>query len=115
MKNIMLIILLAAVATLGSLYLGQRHKILEAETTIAALHLQQTELETRVEQQEQRTASLQTRLSDTRAKAVAKADQVTQLEQVLTNSAATNAKSSPLADMFKNPEMKELIKTQQKA
>src|SRR6185436_16903595 len=39
-----------------------------------------------------------------------------QLQEELTRSAATNAKpANPVAEMFKNPEMKELIKTQQKA
>jgi hypothetical protein len=115
MKNILIIVALAAAVVLGALYVGERHKSIEAQTTIARLRQDATEFESRLAEQEKRTTTLQTRLSDTRAKAVAKADEVAHLEQVLTNSASTNAKANPFANMFKNPEMKELIKTQQKA
>jgi hypothetical protein len=46
---------------------------------------------------------------------VAKADEVVHLQQVITNQSETNAKAgNPLAAMFKSPEMKEFVKTQQK-
>jgi hypothetical protein len=108
-------VLLAVSLVLGSLCLTQNRKASEADARAAALAQNVAALEERLAQQETRATTLQSRLQDTRAKVVARADEVAQLEQVLTNRAETNAKSSnPLGEMFKNPEMKELIKTQQK-
>jgi len=105
-----------AAVVFGSLYLTQERKASEAQATIASMRQNLSELENRLAEQEKRSASLQTRLHDTRAKVVAKADEVAHLEQVLTNSPQTNAKAAnSFAEMFKSPEMKELIKTQQKA
>jgi Sec-independent protein translocase protein TatA len=116
MKNVTIGILLLAAVVFGSLYLSQNRKAGEAQATIGNLRQNVADLESRLAEQEKRSASLQTRLHDTRAKAVAKADEVAHLEQVLTNSPQTNAKAAnPFAEMFKSPEMKELIKTQQKA
>ncbi len=116
MKNITIGILLLAALVFGGLYVNQNYKAGEAQATIASLRENVAELETRLTEQEKRSASLQSRLHDTRAKVVAKADEVAHLEQVLTNSPQTNAKAAnPMAEMFKSPEMKELIKTQQKA
>src|SRR5437868_12074200 len=114
-KNVLIGILLLSTLVFGSLYLNQNQKKAEAEAKAANLHEKLAEVENRVVQQEERTATLQTRLHDTRAKAVAKAEQVSRLEQVITNTAQTNAQSaSPMAEMFKSPEMRELSKNQQK-
>ena len=116
MKNITIGIPLLAAVVFGGLYVSQNRKAGEAQATIATLHQTVAELEARVAEQEKRSASLQTRLHDTRVNALAKADEVAHLEQVLTNSPQTNAKpANPLAEMFKSPEMKELVKSQQKA
>jgi hypothetical protein len=115
MKTITLVVLLVVSLVLGSLCLTQNRKASEAEARAAALAQNVAALEERLAQQETRATTLQSRLQDTRAKVVARADEVAQLEQVLTNRAETNGKSSnPFGEMFKNPEMKELIKTQQK-
>jgi len=116
MKNLAIAILLAATCVLGALYLRQGRTATETQATVANLRLTVSELESRLDEQEKRSSNLKDRLHDTRAKAVAKADEAAQLQEELTRSAATNAKpANPVAEMFKNPEMKELIKTQQKA
>jgi len=116
MKYFIPAILFITAIVFGSLYVAEHHRVTDDEALIATLRTNVTDLEARVEQQEQKATTLQTRLQDTRARAVAKADEVEHLEQVLTNRAeTTNSKSNPMAEMFKNPEMKELIKNQQKA
>src|SRR5262249_48637109 len=63
--------------------------------------------------QQQKATSLQTHLRDTQAKAIAKADEVVQLQQVLTNRTGTNS-GNPFAEVFKSPEMKEMVKNTQR-
>jgi hypothetical protein len=114
MKTFGFILAAALAAIFFPIYIHQLHKTNEAETAAVSLRLQVTELEGRVAEQESRAEALQTRLHTTRERAVAKADQVVELQQALTNTAATNAKAaSPMAEMFKSPEMKNLIKNQQ--
>jgi hypothetical protein len=114
MKNVAIGILLLTTIVFGSLYLTQNRKTSEAQLAAADFQEKLAEAETRVTRQEERTTALETRLHDTREKAVAKAEQVTQL-QAMTNQLQTNAKSSsPMVEMFKSPEMRELIKNQQK-
>jgi len=114
MKTLGFILAAALAAIFFPIYIHQLHKTNEAETAAASLRLQVTELESRVAEQENRAEALQTRLHNTRETAVAKADQVVELQQALTNTAATNAKAAnPMAEMFKSPEMKNLIKGQQ--
>jgi len=114
MKTLGFILAAALAAIFFPLYIHEVHKASEAESTAAVLRSQVSELEGRVAEQESRTEELQTRLHNTRETAVAKADQVTALQQTLTNTIQTNAKAaSPMAEMFKSPEMKNLIKNQQ--
>jgi hypothetical protein len=116
MKNLAIAILLAATCVLGALHLRQGRTVTETRATVASLRQTVAEQEARLDEQEKRASNLKDRLHDTRAKAVAKADEAAQLKEELTRSAATNAKpANAVAEMFKNPEMKELIKTQQKA
>ena len=119
MKNIVIGILLIATAVCGGLYFHQSRKASEAAAAAASLKQQAQELKTSLAQEEQRTTKLRDRFQDVQGEAIVKASRVAQLEQVVTNqtlaNARTNAKpSNPLAEMFKNPDMKEMIKTQQK-
>ena len=116
MKNIIIGILMLAALVFGGLYVSQNRAASEAQATVASLRQNLAELEARLVEQEKRSAALQSRLHDTQSTAVAKADEVAHLEQVLTSRPQTNAKAAnPFGEMFKSPEMKELIKTQQKA
>lgn len=115
MKNILIVVLLLGTLVFGSLYLTQNQKTSEAKSEVAALRQKVSEMETSVAQQEERTSTLQTRLQQTQAKAIAKAEEVTEISQALTNRVQTNAKTdNPFGEMFKNKEMKDMIKTQQK-
>jgi hypothetical protein len=115
MKNVVIGILLLTTLIFGSLYLTQIQRTNEAKADTATLRQKLVESESSVAQQEERTATLQTRLQDTQAKAIAKAEEVTQISQALTNRVQTNSKAAnPFGEMFKNKEMKDMIKTQQK-
>jgi len=115
MKNMIIIVLLAVAIGVGGLYLKESQKASEAEASIASLRQNISELEGRLSQQEERSATLQTRLKDTRAKAVAKSEEVSHLEEALTNRTQAAAKTAnPMAEMLKNPDMKEFVKVQQK-
>ena len=115
MKYLTICLFLIGIVGFGLLYSDERQHALEAQANVASLKQSVAELEARLEEQQRRTTNLQTRLQNTRDKATARAEQVVQLQEALTNTVATNAKaSSPMAEMFKNPEMRELIKSQQK-
>ena len=115
MKNSLLILFLLTSGAFGGLYVWQKSKTSAADLKIAELSRNLNEVQTQVTEHQQQAAQLHARLENTQAKAIAKADELVQLQQVLTNQATTNAKSSnPFAEMFKSPEMKELVKTQQK-
>src|ERR1044071_1081147 len=115
MKNIVIVVLLLTTLVFGSLYLTQNQKTSEAKSEIAELRQKVSEMESSVAQQEERSATLQTRLHDTQEKAIAKAEEVTQISQALTNRVQTNAKAgNPFGEMFKSKEMKDMIKAQQK-
>ena len=115
MKNVIIGILLLTSLIFGGLYLTQNQKTSEARSEAAALRQKVSDMESSVAQQEERTSTLQTRLQDTQAKAIAKAEEATQISQALTNQIQTNATAkNPFGEMFKSKEMKDMIKSQQK-
>lgn len=115
MKNLTIVILLVTTLALAGLYSFQLKKTHAARAANAPLSQTVEELQSQVSEQEKQAASLETHLEKTRETALAKADEVAQLQQVLTNQAETGAKAAnPLAEMFKSPEMKDFIKNQQK-
>jgi hypothetical protein len=126
MKNFAIGILLIAAVVFGGLYIQQTRKTSQTQSTAAGLQRKVSELETSLAQREEETAGVRAALKTARAEALAKASEASHLEQALTNRAQTNAQdiaqspaqtnktSNPLAEMFKNPEMREMIKNQQK-
>ena len=117
MKNVLIGLLLLTTLVLGGLYLTQHQKASDAKSEAASAQQKLAELESSAVQQEERAATLQTKLRDTQAKAIAKSEEVTQISEALTNriQAQTNAKAAnPFGEMFKNKEMKDMIRTQQK-
>jgi hypothetical protein len=117
MKNLLIGLLLLSTLVLGGLYLTQHQKASEAKSEAASAQQKLVELESSAVQQEERTATLQTKLHDTQAKAIAKAEEVTQISEALTNriQSQTNAKpANPFGEMFKSKEMKDMIRSQQK-
>jgi hypothetical protein len=117
MKNILIGILLLTTLVVGGLYLTQSQKTSDARAEAATARQKLTEMESTAAQQEEQTATLQTKLHETQAKAIAKAEEVTQISEAFTNriQTQTNAKAAnPFGEMFKSKEMKDMIKTQQK-
>lgn len=114
MKNLFLALLLVASLGFAGLYARERAKYQRANNDIKVLNETLVDLQTRVDEQEQKAVNLQEHLQTTRATAIAKADEVSHLQQVLTNAEAkASTNSNPLADMFKSPEMKKMIQSQQ--
>lgn len=117
-----ILLLLASTVVFGGLYLRQNHKTNEAELKVAQLQTKIDELQGQFEQQSQRAESLQTRLNVSHDKVVAKVEEVSSLQQAITNRVlADSTNKNPMAEafkgvgeMFKNPDMKEFIKSQQK-
>src|SRR2546422_9158283 len=88
MKNSAIFILVAAAVVLGGLCLRENRRAHNAELTISDLQTNVTELEARLGQQEKQAASLQTRLKNKRERAVAKAEEVSQVIQTISNTVA---------------------------
>jgi len=119
MKNTALAILFVVTFALAALFLRESHKTSVADAKISTLQKDLEDTQAQLQQQETRANSLQTRLKDARERVVAKADEVTHLQQAITN--AETGEKSPVTEMFKgvgemfkNPEMKEFVKNQQK-
>jgi hypothetical protein len=123
MKNIIIGILLATTVLFGGLYFQQSHKTAQAgSSAVAELQKQVGDLKASLAAEEKITTALRDRLRNTQVEAAVNAGETAQLQQVLTNrtvaetSVKTNAKpANALADLFKNPEMRDMIKNQQKA
>jgi hypothetical protein len=117
MKNIAIVILLMGAIALGTFCLHQQKQIAQ---TRAQLATSQKQLKERAEVDEQTTfaerksKALQEVLVKTSAFADEKSKQAEQLQQSLA-AAKTNNPMQGFAAMFKDPKMKELIKSQQKA
>ncbi len=128
MKNIVIVLLLLVSVVLADLYFKQSHRAIKAEANAETLQQQVLELQSGVEKQEKKSARLRDQLENTRADVSAKAQETEQIKAALdasltnlakaTSSAKTDSKGanpmSAFSEMFKNPEMKEMIKQQQK-
>lgn len=128
MKNLTIGLLLLATVVCGSLYLYQTHKATQAETTAGALQQKVSDLQSSVDEQDQQKTRLREQVEQARADTAAKIAEAAHIRETLQKGLATQGQnaaadstgqtnlkpSNPLAEMFKNPEMKEMIKTQQK-
>ena len=120
MKNFLIAILAAGVLALGAFSHHQKKEVAELQSQIADV---QTQLQKKsgadeaVARAEKKTEVLQATLADTAKFAGEKSKQAEQLQQSLaavkTNDAASTA--NPFAKMFKDPAMREMIKSQQKS
>ena len=123
MKNIIIGILLVATLGLGGLLLQKNNAANEAAAKLEAAQKQLADLQASIAQQEEDAARLKERLETAQMDSFSNANAAHRLSQALTNRseaeaapAATNSKpANPLAEMFKNPEMRDMIKKQQKA
>jgi hypothetical protein len=126
MKNLFIALLLVAVATLGALLVKQQRVAGDAQANAAAARQSVSELESNLATQETTTAKLRERLEDFRAEAAFKSDEAAAVRQMLeaTNRAravvgggpgdTNSGPSSPWAALLKSPEMRQMMKTQQK-
>lgn len=125
-KNTVIAILLTVSVVFGGLYLQQIRETGREETTAFALQQKVSELQTTVQEQEGEAVKLRGQVEATRAEALAKIREAVEIGEALKQSnqtrlaeskAPAKTNSSPpnlLSEMFKNPEMKEMIKNQQK-
>ena len=122
MKNVIIGILLVATLGLGGLLLQKNNAANEAIAKLEAEQKQLADLQTSIAQQEEDATRLKERLETAQMDSFANANAASRLSQALTNRnaadaapASTNSKpSNPLAEMFKNPELRDMIKKQQK-
>jgi hypothetical protein len=112
MKNVIICVLIGAMAVSGVLYYQQSQKAWGAQNRVAELEKKLAELEEKNAKQQEKTADLRAQLLNSKVEAVSKANEVEQLQSSITNSAKGKS-DNPFAGMFKDPAMKEMIKTQQ--
>lgn len=122
MKNVIIGILLVATLGLGGLLLQKNNAANEAAAKLEAAQKQLADLQASIAQQDEEATRLKERLEKAQMDSFANANAAHRLSKELTNRteveaapAATNSKpANPLAEMFKNPEMRDMIKKQQK-
>jgi hypothetical protein len=128
MKNALIAILLVSTLGLGAIVFKQKQQKSQGEETIGSFSNKLAEAQGQLEQEEQQTAKLQNELVASRTETVVKSSEVANLKQALTNGTAGNSTvatiggsgsgsnaAAPLANMLKNKDMRDLIRTQQKA
>lgn len=130
MKNIALLVLLAAAIVFGTLYLRQSSKFTEALTTVENLQQKVADLQSAVVEQEKKDVTLRAELLQAQTDAAAKDREILQLRGGSASpgqpaAAATPASGQPMArsasplasiaKMFDDPEMREALAAQQKA
>jgi hypothetical protein len=131
MKNIALVVLSIATAVFAGLYFTQSGRVTQAQAAAESLRKKVGELQSAVDEQEQKTTSLRAELKQAQADTAARDAQIARLTAAAANPAqavavgglapaqAPAAKSSnpfsSLAKMFDDPDMREAIAAQQKA
>ena len=120
MKNFILGILLVASVALGGLLVRMQNKVSLAEANATSLRKQVEDLQAGMAAEEARTALVREKLERSVAESGANAAQAAQLSLALTNRMLaaelpqTNSKPANMfSEMFKSPEMREMIKKQQ--
>lgn len=121
MKNVIIGILLIATVTLGALLVQKNNEVRTAEQNLAAVKLEVEQIAAERAAQEQEVVGLRERLERSITESVANASTAAKLSLALTNRAVAETKSktdarpaNPMAEMLKNPEMRDMIKQQQK-
>lgn len=122
MKNVIIGILFIATLGLGGLLVQKNNSLADAEAKLAASQAQLASVQTNLAQAEKESTRLSERLEATANESFSNANAANRLSHALTNrvepeasAATTNAKpANPFAAMFKNPEMRDMIKKQQK-
>ena len=123
MKNLVIAVLLIASLGLGALLMQQHNRSAQAEAKLASLEKRAADAEAALAAKDSVVNRLQDQIEAAQRESAANAGAAAQLSLALTNTLeavatpepTTNAKpANPFAEMFKNPEMRDMIKQQQK-
>src|ERR1035437_3966740 len=120
MKNIIIAILLVATIALGAFCLHQQNQLTQTQSQLTSVQNQLKEksgADEKIVSAESRAKILQNALTETAAAAGEQSKQVAQLQKSLVakkTNETTNSTASGLVAMFKDPKMKELMKSSQK-
>lgn len=119
MKNVLIVVLLVAAVALGGYVIQNNRKAAQAEAQRIAAEKELLAAKAAKAEEEHNASALREKLEAAQAESAANAGAAAKLTVALTNQVqateATNAKpANPFAEMFKNPEMREMIKNQQK-
>jgi hypothetical protein len=118
MKNIIIAILLVATIALGAFCLHQQNQIAQTQSQLAGVQSQLQEKSAADEKNrftESRAKMLQNALTETAAAAGEQSKQVAQLQKSLVATKTNGANPfGEMSKMFKDPKMKEMIKSSQK-
>ena len=128
MKNILIGILLAATVALSAIAYRQSNQASQNRAALAQVHTDLAAVQTQVQAgkeaaekvatNERKAKAMQEALTESSRFATEKTKQAEQLEAKLTEAKTNAAASNPMAGMakmFKDPKMRELMKSQQKA
>lgn len=118
MKNAIIVVLVVVSGALGALYFKKASEANQVEAKLATVQQEIQDLRASAAQSDQRATAMQERLEKSLNESASNAGAAAKLSIALTNRLAdeerTNAKpKNPLAEMMKNPEMREMIKKQQ--
>ena len=116
MKNLVITLLALAALALGAFCLYQQRQISQTRTVLSAVPPPATnsEAEEKAAFAEKKSAALQETLTQTSAYANEKSKEAEDLQRSLA-AAKTNNPMQGMADLFKDPKMRDMIKAQQKA
>ena len=118
MKNIAIALLLAVSIALGALTIHQKNQLAQMQTQIASVQNQlekKSEADEKTMFAESRAKMLQNALTETAAAAGEQSKQVAQLQKSLVATKTNGANPfGEMSKMFKDPKMKEMIKSSQK-
>jgi hypothetical protein len=118
MKNIIIVILLVAGIALGAFCIQQQKQIIRAKAELADAQnqlAQKSQADDAATEEVNRAKILQSALTATTAAAGEQSKQIKQLKQSLATTKTNTASANPFAAMFKDPKMREMIKSSQKA
>ncbi len=119
MKNVIIGLLLIISVALGGLSYQKNKQVAQAQAELEAAEKSLAELQASVTQREEQATRLRENLEKTQLESAANAGTAAKLSIALTNRVVAEAKTNaapknPFADMFKNPEMRDMIRQQQK-
>ena len=118
MKNIAIALLLAVSIALGALTIHQKNQLAQMQTQLASVQNQlkeKSEADEKTMFAESRAKMLQNALTETAAAAGEQSKQVVQLQKSLVATKTNGANPfGEMSKMFKDPKMKEMIKSSQK-